>query len=155
MVFLLYLIELKFQSWFSTTNQTVFINPHLQVMSLGLLGTQQGKIILEWNRWLYPNLLFGVIAFFLTSGSQCSCDVHDHQWGRWQLPYRPWIRRSHRHQETRPGETFKIFPPGACRRWKAVIWHDAEHHRQGRERPHAKVLPCNVLIWYPWRHGAR
>lgn len=39
--------ELKFQPWFSTTNQTVFINPHLQVMSLGLLGTQQGKIILE------------------------------------------------------------------------------------------------------------
>lgn len=39
--------DLKFQSWFSTTNQTVFINPHLQVMSSGLRGTQQGKIILE------------------------------------------------------------------------------------------------------------
>lgn len=137
----------SFQLWFSSSPWSEKVDQ----TSTALFKVTFMALYCKLGDLIIITLFFSVF----TSGAQCSGDVHYHQWGRWQFSDWPRIRGSDRHQEAGPWTPIKVFPSGAGGRWKTVIWHEAEHNREGRQWPHAQVLPSNILVWYPRGHGAR
>lgn len=112
-------------------------------------------VILLLLYWRVSSFQILLTVVCVSTGPQRSCDLHHHQRGRRQFQSRPWIRWSDGHQKTGPGAPFQVFPSGARWWWAAVIWHEAEHHGQGCQRPYAEVLTHDVLIRHPWGHGSR